>query len=295
MRATPTAVLLSIVGGTACAQIANDGIKGLESCFQATSTADAICDNPANGAAQRLACLEKARTAQLECLEHVRAGMSVASPRPPMPTGVGPAEVRPEFSTARSVCWVGFARCGCPSRRWPANAAAPRLGRKRNDLARGLHPHRYSNDPPALQCAGRTEHSRHPLSRTAHRTPGADGWDVARLALRRSRGRLPSQRPSFRQEAVEFVDGRQGRRLQRRCGRLFAIGAGRRATEDQHARRGWSRPRGDVPVRRMGCRSKKDRSGMQVDACSRQGLIRETLSRGKQDALGFVPLGYGRT
>jgi hypothetical protein len=106
MRATLTAIVLSIVGGGACAQPANEAIKGLESCFQAARLADAICSNAAND--QRLDCFQKARAAQLECLQHVPSGMSAGSAAPEIPTTgiVSPATpagtVRPEMPRAVS-------------------------------------------------------------------------------------------------------------------------------------------------------------------------------------------------
>jgi hypothetical protein len=95
MRTLPTAIAISIVGGAVCAQPASDGIKALETCFQLTRSADAVCDHPGNAAAERLDCLERARKAQLECIEHVRAGLSSAVPAPPAtPPGTGQPEVR---------------------------------------------------------------------------------------------------------------------------------------------------------------------------------------------------------
>jgi hypothetical protein len=107
MRATLTAIALSIVGGGACAQPANEGIKGLESCFQAARLADAICSNARND--QRLDCFQKARAAQLECLQHVPLGLSAGPPAAPEIPTTGtvspttpPATVRPEMPRAVS-------------------------------------------------------------------------------------------------------------------------------------------------------------------------------------------------
>jgi hypothetical protein len=107
MRATLTAIVLSIVGSGACAQPANEGIKGLESCFQAARLADAICSNAAND--QRLDCFQKARAAQLECLQHVPLGLSAGPPAAPEIPTTGtvspttpPATVRPEMPRAVS-------------------------------------------------------------------------------------------------------------------------------------------------------------------------------------------------
>src|SRR5713226_1842799 len=70
-RALLIATALSAAGGTVCAQPANGGPTGMESCFQSARGADSVCSNPANDAVQRLDCLLKARTTLLECLEHV--------------------------------------------------------------------------------------------------------------------------------------------------------------------------------------------------------------------------------
>src|SRR5258705_4898181 len=77
MRAPLIAVVLSSVGGAVCAQPANETVTGLESCFQSARRADSICSNLENDAAQRLDCLQKARTAQLECLQRVPKATSV--------------------------------------------------------------------------------------------------------------------------------------------------------------------------------------------------------------------------
>jgi hypothetical protein len=82
--------VFSIVGGAALAQPANEEIKGLESCFQAARLADAICSNSANGPVQRLDCFQKARAAQLECLENVASGMAAGPTLPEHPSGTVP-------------------------------------------------------------------------------------------------------------------------------------------------------------------------------------------------------------
>jgi hypothetical protein len=85
MRATLTAAVLSFVGGAVCAQAANEGIRGLELCLQAAHIADAICSDPKNNPVQRLDCFQKARAAQLECLQHVPLGMSAGPEAPENP------------------------------------------------------------------------------------------------------------------------------------------------------------------------------------------------------------------
>jgi len=77
MRAPLIAIVLSSVSAAVCAQSANETVTGLESCFQSARRADSICSNPENDAVQRLDCLQKARTAQLECLQRVPQATSV--------------------------------------------------------------------------------------------------------------------------------------------------------------------------------------------------------------------------
>ena len=62
-----------LAAGIICARSANDGVEGLESCFQAARVADGICSKLSDDPAKRLDCLQKTRTAQLECIEHVQS------------------------------------------------------------------------------------------------------------------------------------------------------------------------------------------------------------------------------
>ena len=62
-----------LAAGIICARSANDGVEGLESCFQAARLADGICSKLSNDPAKRLDCLQKTRAAQLECIEHVQS------------------------------------------------------------------------------------------------------------------------------------------------------------------------------------------------------------------------------
>ena len=76
-------IMLCCVGSAVGAQAANETVAGLESCFKLVLRADSMCSNLANDAAQHMDCLEKARTAQLECLQRVppeRSAASVLSP-----------------------------------------------------------------------------------------------------------------------------------------------------------------------------------------------------------------------
>src|SRR3981189_3896592 len=93
MRASLVAGVLSSVGGAVCAQSANETVAGLESCFQSARRADSVCSNLPNDAVQRLDCLQKARTAQLECLQRVPPPTSAGSAAPEKRTGTGSTEL----------------------------------------------------------------------------------------------------------------------------------------------------------------------------------------------------------
>ncbi len=105
MRASLIAVVLSSVGGAVCAQSANETVAGLESCFQSARHADSVCSNLPNDAVQRLDCLQKARTAQLECLRHVpppTSDASAAAQKTAATAALGSATVLPEKPAAVS-------------------------------------------------------------------------------------------------------------------------------------------------------------------------------------------------
>ena len=80
MRALLITVVVSSVSGAVWAQTGSDGVRGLESCFQAAREADATCSSPGNDAAQRLDCFQKARASQLECLEQVAPRPAAEAP-----------------------------------------------------------------------------------------------------------------------------------------------------------------------------------------------------------------------
>jgi hypothetical protein len=71
MRIRLFAIMLYCVSSAVCAQAANESITSLESCFKLAHRAELMCSNPANEAAQRTNCLQKARTAELECLQRI--------------------------------------------------------------------------------------------------------------------------------------------------------------------------------------------------------------------------------
>jgi hypothetical protein len=121
MRATPIATVLSIVGGAAFAQPANEAITGLEACFQAARLVDSICSNATNGPVQRLDCFQKGQATHLECLQHVLSAGSAASETrtgtvsPATPAGT----VRSEMPSAVSP--------GVPAGTAPAGSVSPEM------------------------------------------------------------------------------------------------------------------------------------------------------------------------
>jgi hypothetical protein len=92
MRAPLIAIVVSGVGGAVCAQPVGEVVKELETCLQSAQAADAICSGPKNSAAERLDCLQKARTAHLECLEQVFRGTSAEFAPAEKPTATGAPE-----------------------------------------------------------------------------------------------------------------------------------------------------------------------------------------------------------
>jgi hypothetical protein len=72
-------ILLISLSGAASAQSIDQGVRGLETCFESARLADSICEKQTDPE-QRLNCFEKTRAAQLECLKHVLPDRSASSP-----------------------------------------------------------------------------------------------------------------------------------------------------------------------------------------------------------------------
>ena len=72
-------ILLIGLSGPAAAQSIDQGVRGLETCFESARFADSICEKQTDPE-QRLNCFEKTRAAQLECLKHVLPDRSASSP-----------------------------------------------------------------------------------------------------------------------------------------------------------------------------------------------------------------------
>ena len=225
-------IMLCCVGSAVGAQAANETVAGLESCFKLVLRADSMCSNLANDAAQHMDCLEKARTAQLECLQRVPPERSAASV-------LSPASAK-QAATATNL-WV---------------------------ISETTSPVDYS---PLITAVIRSSSAdRHSMSWTTHRTRCSYGGSLARVARRRYSSCPSNQRPTPRQADLDCFRGRQHRELQEGFGRIFAIASGRGATEDQRARRLGSRPLSDVPTCRIGCGPGQDCGAMQVAAARNQ-------------------------
>jgi hypothetical protein len=121
-------VALCLAGGAAHAQSASESISGLESCIETARFADAICSKLPKDPTQRADCFEKARTAQLECLDRVLAKTSTQSAprasssetaRPAPPVDTAPAQASPERPASKQA-----GRTDRPEGGTPAHAAA---------------------------------------------------------------------------------------------------------------------------------------------------------------------------
>ena len=181
--------MLSGVSAAACAQPANEKVTGVESCLRLARTAAEICYDPRIGAVVSSDCLNARRMAR-ECLEHTPPGMPAGSAPSETPAGhrlarqihrSGSAKNAQCNRLARQVHWnssVGKARCNrlarrtdCSSfakltraiRRYPVKTTDYKLGRKRNDLTRRLHPLDHRGIAFTVQREECAKHSRYSM------------------------------------------------------------------------------------------------------------------------------------
>ena len=107
IRAPLAALVIAFITRAVCA---NEAATSFETCFQSARDADMVCYDPAIGPVQRLDCLEKARQAQLECLEQIPAGKSAEPLAPQLPSATvqlgSPGAVAPEIPTAGNLSEV---------------------------------------------------------------------------------------------------------------------------------------------------------------------------------------------
>lgn len=94
-RARLIMVALALSGRAVCAQAVDPEGKGLGVCLQAARGADDGCAKLTDDSAGRLACFQKARAAELECLEHALAGAPAGSPGQDTPAASAGAQPEP--------------------------------------------------------------------------------------------------------------------------------------------------------------------------------------------------------
>jgi hypothetical protein len=102
-RIISCAVIFFVTGAASQVQSAEDGISGLETCFRAARLSDVVCSDASNPPEQRLDCFQKARAAQLECLEHVPLGVTgtaTSSTPPEVASSPKPASQQLEIEPA---------------------------------------------------------------------------------------------------------------------------------------------------------------------------------------------------
>jgi hypothetical protein len=107
-RARLIMVVLVVSGRTVCAQAVDLESKGLGVCLQAARGADDGCAKLTDDPAGQIACFQKARAAELECLEHTLSGTPAGGPgqdtpavsagAPPEPPSVAAATDAPAKS-----------------------------------------------------------------------------------------------------------------------------------------------------------------------------------------------------
>src|SRR5690349_5124562 len=71
--------------GIVSARSENESIGGMEACFRAARVSDANCSKLPDDPVLRLDCIQKTRSAQLECVEHVLSGTPAEPATPKTP------------------------------------------------------------------------------------------------------------------------------------------------------------------------------------------------------------------
>jgi Type VI secretion system VasI, EvfG, VC_A0118 len=110
-----TVIALLAAAGVGSARAADGGGKGLELCIETARGADAACAKLTDDPTQRLQCFNKARDAQLDCLEHAlaepptgtttsqeRSGTSQPEPSASTALGDAPLQAAPKESSQRN-------------------------------------------------------------------------------------------------------------------------------------------------------------------------------------------------
>lgn len=138
MKALWIATSLGLVSSVALAQSASRTVVGLDTCFKLVRVAEANCSTPADDAAQRRKCLQKARKVQLECLE--LAGPQASAPVDrPMATAEAALSGKPVEAASSDK---------------PAEAVAPTL--PANPPEKAVEPEKVVEAKPPVKATGST-------------------------------------------------------------------------------------------------------------------------------------------
>ena len=217
-------VALCLAGGAAHAQSASESISGLESCIETARFADAICSKLPKDPTQRADCFEKARTAQLECLDRVLAKTSTLSAPPenssetarPAPRGdTAPAQASPERPASKQTGRTDRPEGGTPAHAAakPSNASAKSAPTSVPAPATEAPPENSSETArpaPPVDTAPAQASPERPASKQAGRTDRPEGGTPAQAAAKPSNALAKSAPASVPAPAAEAPTGAIG-------------------------------------------------------------------------------------
>jgi len=145
--------LLGTLHGAA-AQPTESGGTGLEACFRMARLDDAICAKLTNDPTQRLECFQKARSAELECLEHVLseapAAGAVSQPATSQPAPATPPE---PAASSDAPSKVEASRVDAPAAVPEPPTASISRGPPQTAAAAGAEPGKRADAPVAAEGA----------------------------------------------------------------------------------------------------------------------------------------------
>jgi hypothetical protein len=214
-------VALCLAGGAAHAQSASESISGLESCIETARFADAICSKLPKDPTQRADCFEKARTAQLECLDRVLAKTSTLSAppenssetaRPAPPVDTAPAQASPERPASKQTGRTDRPEGGTPAHAAakPSNASAKSAPTSVPAPATEAPPENSSETArpaPPVDTAPAQASPERPASKQAGRTDRPEGGTPAQAAAKPSNALAKSAPASVPAPATEAPPG----------------------------------------------------------------------------------------
>jgi hypothetical protein len=224
-------VALCLAGGAAHAQSASESISGLESCIETARFADAICSKLPKDPTQRADCFEKARTAQLECLDRVLAKTSTLSAppenpsetarpapettRPAPPVDTAPAQASPERPASKQAGRTDRPEGGTPAHAAakPSNASAKSAPTSVPAPATEAPPENSSETArpaPPVDTAPAQASPERPASKQAGRTDRPEGGTPAHAAAKPSNALAKSAPASVAAPAAEAPTGAIG-------------------------------------------------------------------------------------